>query len=87
MIYLFTNEFMHIHYFYNDEYIYVHNGQYSIYKKWRWKNLHTGTIDIPEFDITSILPEKLNFVNVGNGDDNFIDMLSKYIEIKIFENI
>lgn len=87
MIYLFTNDYMCIHYLYEDGYIYVHNERDGIYKKWLWGNLMGGTIDIPKFDAKP-LPEKLNFVTIdGGGHNDFIDVLSKYIEQNIFEKL
>ncbi len=86
MIYLFTNDYMYIHYFYDDGYIMVYNEQYDIYKKWKFDLSDDGTTkDIAKFDISTSLPKKLILETVG--DNTFRDILTKHIDKNIFNKL
>lgn len=91
MIYLASRKYhphYEIHEFYHDGYLFNVNPSDNVYRKTKidvnlGKKPHSY-IPCSMFDYE--LPETLNFVEYNNFEER-IDMLSKIIEEKIFENI
>lgn len=96
MIYLFTNdsdEYTHIHYFYNDGYIYVHNLKGKQFWKWLWYDDIECLSDVnPSYKISEFcirLPETLIFISDDDTDDDMklFGILQNHIHKNIFDKL
>ncbi len=80
------------HHFYYNNHIYTCQPGTNTYYKWLWYddvscvNIDNEIIDIPEFDISSLLPKRKIFIVIFN-EITFFEKLQYYINKIIFEQL